>query len=63
VATEQLPHEALERENAKLKNSLKRCHAMLDDYRSKMAANANADYRPPYEAGYEGTSRRSGEAG
>jgi hypothetical protein len=62
VPTEQLPHEALEHENAKLRDSLKRCHAMLDDYRSKIAANANGDYRPPYESGDGENSIHRGEA-
>jgi hypothetical protein len=49
VTTDRLGQDALERENERLKSSLKRCHAMLDQYRSKMAANANGDYRPPYD--------------
>jgi hypothetical protein len=49
VPTDHSSENAVERENVRLKSSLERCHAMLDDYRSKMAANANEDYRSPYE--------------
>jgi hypothetical protein len=62
VSAVQFDQEALEPENRRLKNSLKRCHAMLDEYRSKVAANANGDYRPPYEADDAKSVSRDGEA-
>ena len=49
MPTDQLGQDGLEQENRRLKSSLSRCRAMLDEYRSKMAANANGDYRPPYD--------------
>lgn len=35
------PTEDLERMNEELTRSLKLCHSILDDYRSKLAANSN----------------------
>ncbi len=39
---------ALKYENAKLKVSLRRCQTLIVECRSKLAANSNAAYRPPY---------------
>ncbi len=38
----------LENENARLKDNLRRCHALVDVCRSKLVANSNLDY-PRYE--------------
>jgi hypothetical protein len=61
VPNDQFGKDALERENNRLKSSLKRCRATLDEYRSKLAANANGDYRPPYK-GEDDVAGRGGEA-
>ncbi len=41
---------ALKIENANLKVGLRRCRVLVEEWRSKFAANANENYRPPYDS-------------
>lgn len=58
MSSDQSGPDALERENRRLRSSLKQCRATLEEYRTKLAANANGDYRPPYE--FDGDKARPG---
>lgn len=54
---------ALENENERLKVSLRRCHALVAACRSKLAANSNGDYRPPYASDDRGEGQQQGAHG
>jgi hypothetical protein len=50
----------LERVNAILANSLQLCHVIVDDYRTKLAANSND---PPFMLSQSGQEEDNGRTG
>lgn len=50
----------LERVNAILASSLRLCHVLVDDYRSKLAANSN---EPPFMLGKSDEDDEGGRVG